>query len=286
MSRGSQPTTIDVAIVNWNTSRAALTAADAFLHSEKVETRVTIVDNASVPEERKLLEESCPPEVALRLSEENAGYGIAANLALADGAGELICVSNADVIPQPGALAELAITVLADPQGGMAGPVFGGDTDRYHADLPGAVTMLGRIFVGSFRTGAAPSPPPGAVAEVGQPSGACFVMRRDVWESLGGFDEGFFLWYEDVDLAKRLRDAGYRNLVVGSAWIDHLGAESFEQIDRGQLQAIRLPSVERYIGKHHRRIAPIAKPLLRLASRLRTDGAATAPSSFKAAQDS
>jgi len=176
-------------------------------------------------------------------------------------------------VPRRGALAALAETALEEPKAGMVGPAFEGETGRYHADLPGATTMLGRIFVGSFRARPAESPQPGEVAEVEQPSGACFVVRREVWEALGGFDEGFFLWYEDVDLAKRLRDAGYRNLLVGSALVEHAGAEAFVQIDPHRQQAIRLDSVERYIRLHHRRSAPVAAPLLSLSRRLRAGGA-------------
>jgi N-acetylglucosaminyl-diphospho-decaprenol L-rhamnosyltransferase len=273
MSRGAPPIAIDVAIVNWNTAAAALVAARAYLASERVETRVTIVDNDSRPEQRELLRGECPPGVRLDLSEENLGYGRAANRALRDGEGALVCVSNADVVPEPGALAALAAAALAEPKAGMVGPAFDGETGRYHAALPGGTTMLARIFAGSFRTRPAPSPPPEQVAEVGQPSGACFLVRREIWEGLGGFDEGFFLWYEDVDLARRLRDAGYRNLVVGSARADHAGAEAFVQIDPRRRQAIRLDSVERYIRLHHRHLSPVAAPLLSLSRRLRAGAA-------------
>jgi N-acetylglucosaminyl-diphospho-decaprenol L-rhamnosyltransferase len=272
MSRAAPPTAIDVAIVNWNTARAALAAAEAYLASEEVEARVTIVDNDSRPEQRELLRQGCPGGVRLDLGAENLGYGRAANRALRGGGGELVCVSNADVVPEPGALVALA-AVATEPRAGMVGPVFGGDTDRYHAALPGTATMLARIFAGSFGERPQPSPPAGAVSEVGQPSGACFVVRRELWDQVGGFDEGFFLWYEDVDLAKRLHDGGYRNLIAGSARAGHAGAEAFVQIDPRRQQAIRLRSVERYIRLHHRWAAPIAAPLLRLSRRLRAGGA-------------
>ena len=269
MNRGAPPIAVDVAVVNWNTSDAALAAADAYLGSAGVEPRVTIVDNASAPEQRQLLAEKLPAGADLELSEENLGYGRAANLALARGEAPLVCVSNADVLAEPGALAALAGVALAEADAGMVGPVFGGDTDRYHARLPGGAAMLGRIFAGSFMPGVEPSPPAGGTIEVGQPSGACFVVRRETWERAGGFDEGFFLWYEDVDLARRLHDDGCRNLVVGSARVGHAGAGSFRQVDRRRQQRIRLDSVGRYIRKHHRGVAPISKPLLRLSARLR-----------------
>jgi N-acetylglucosaminyl-diphospho-decaprenol L-rhamnosyltransferase len=264
---------IDVAIVNWNTAEAALAAAHAYLASERVEARVVIIDNESRPQQRQLLREDCPEGVQLELSEQNLGYGRAANRVLSGGSGELVCISNADVLAEPGALAALAAMASNESKAGMVGPVFGGDTDRYHAALPGTATMLARIFAGSFGDRPQPCPAAGTVAEVGQPSGACFVVRREAWEEMGGFDEGFFLWYEDVDLAKRLHDAGYRNLVVGSARVGHIGAEAFAQIDRREQQAIRLRSVERYIRLHHSWAMPIAAPLLRLSRRLRAGGA-------------
>jgi N-acetylglucosaminyl-diphospho-decaprenol L-rhamnosyltransferase len=234
---------------------------------------VTVADNASQPEQRRLLEEGCPEGARLVLHDENLGYGRAANLALRDGTAELVCVSNADVLPEPDALATLAAVVQAEARAGMVGPAFGGKTDRYHSRLPTGVTMLGRIFAGTFSRGPVPPPLPGEVKAVGQPSGACFLMLRETWKLMGGFDDGFFLWYEDVDLAKRLHDQGYRNLVVGSARVGHVGAGSFAQVDRPRQRAIRLASVERYIDKHHPRLSTFTPMLLRLSKRLR----ATAP---------
>jgi N-acetylglucosaminyl-diphospho-decaprenol L-rhamnosyltransferase len=229
---------------------------------------VTIADNASREEERRRLVDAEGP-ASLELFSENLGYGAAANRVLAGGTSELVCVSNADIVPEPEALAALARAVQGDPDAGMVGPVFGGPTDSYHAELPGAATMLGRVFAGSIGARRVRTPAAGETIAVGQPSGACFLMRRTVWESVGGFDEGFFLWYEDVDLAKRLRDAGRRNLVCGDARVQHAGAEAFEVMERDNWQAVRLPSVERYIRKHHPRAYPLARPLLWLSKRLR-----------------
>jgi N-acetylglucosaminyl-diphospho-decaprenol L-rhamnosyltransferase len=273
MSRGTEPIAIDVAIVNWNTAAAALAAARSYLASEGVRARVTIVDNDSAPAQRQLLEEGLPEGVALDLAAANLGYGSAANRALRGGEAELVCVSNADVVPEPGALAAMAAAALAEPRAGMVGPSFAGETSRYHAALPTATTMAGRILAGSFRERAAAEPALGEIAAVGQPSGACFLLRRETWERLGGFDEGFFLWYEDVDLAKRLHDGGYRNLIAGSARVGHAGARSFAQVDPRRQQSIRLDSVQRYVGKHHPRLArTLAPPLLALARRLRAGG--------------
>lgn len=269
MSRETQqPPAVDVAIVNWNTSDAALEAARAFAASEGIEARVTLVDNASAPAQRELLAAAELPGVRLVLSEENAGYGTAANRALAAGTAETVCVSNADVLPDPEALAVLAAATRDEPRAGMVAPAFDDDAG-YHAELPSRLAILGQTLVGSFMRRAVASPPAEKTVEIGQPSGACFAMGRETWERLGGFDEDFHLWYEDVDLAKRAQEAGCRNLVVGSARVVHANATSFRQLDGGRRQALRLASLRRYVNKHHPGLKPLAAPLLRLSATLR-----------------
>jgi N-acetylglucosaminyl-diphospho-decaprenol L-rhamnosyltransferase len=270
---------VEVAVINWNTAAAALAAARAFLRSEEVEVAVTIVDNASRREERRQLEAAAGEEGLLRvlMPERNLGYGAAANLALRDGRAPLVCVSNADVAPEPRALAALAAVAEGVEDAGMVGPVFAGGTQHYHSRLPGRAALLARPFLGSAGKAPPRAPRPGEVLPVEQASGACFAMRREVWDAFGGFDEGYFLWYDDVDLARRLHDRGRRNLVVGSSVVRHLGAASFAQIDPRTAQAIRLASLRRYIGKHHPELSRTARPLLAAARALRARGAAPPP---------
>lgn len=231
---------------------------------------MTIVDNLSRPHERALLQAEASGW-RLLLADRNLGYGAAANLGL-DGEAELVCIANADLLPSAAALSQLANAALGDRATGMVGPVFEGGTQHYHAGLPGPGTLLARILAGSLGRRVSGAPAVGETEAVGQVSGACFAMRRDLWETVGGFDEGFFLWYDDVDLARRLVDLGYENRIVGSARVRHAGAGSFAQLDRATVQAIRLDSLERYIGKHHTRWLPVARPLLWLSRRLRAGG--------------
>jgi N-acetylglucosaminyl-diphospho-decaprenol L-rhamnosyltransferase len=251
---------VEVAIVNWNTAALSLAAAESFLASAGVRPTVTIVDNRSRADERLVLRKQAR-RLRLLLSDRNRGYGGAANLAL-DGESDLVCISNGDLLPEATALARLAEAALSDREIGMVGPVFEGGTQHYHARLPGPGILLARILVGSLGVRRHRAPPPGQRAVVGQVSGACTVMRRELWERVGGFDDGFFLWYDDVDLAKRLVDLGHRNVIVGSAVVRHRGAGSFAQVEPSTAQAIRLASLERYIRKHHRRWMPAARPLL------------------------
>jgi N-acetylglucosaminyl-diphospho-decaprenol L-rhamnosyltransferase len=269
---------IDVAIINWNTAAAAIGAAAAFAASDGIEARVTVVDNRSREDQRRTLAEAAaegPFEILL--GERNLGFGAAANLALREGSSPLVCVSNADIVPAPSALAALAAVAEGNDDAGMVGPTYVGGDRRYHAQLPGRAALLARGFVGGAGSRPLPSPAPGRVVPIGQVSGACFVMRRQVWEAVGGFDEGYFLWYEDVDLAKRLSDRGRRNLVVGDARVEHGGAASFLQVDPRTAQAIRLASLRRYTQRHHPGLMPLARPLFWTAGALRARGAPRRP---------
>ena len=269
MSAAADVPAVDVVIVNWNTSRDALRAASAFISSEDAEARVTIHDNASEPSEQELLKQGAGPGVELVLAPQNSGYSRAANAALARGVAPFVCVANGDVEPAPRMLAALAFVAASAADAGMVGPVFTGGGNRHHGRLPSAAVMAARIFAGRVGTRVPPLPRGSETLAVDQPSGACFLMRREAWEAVGGFDEGFFLWYEDVDLARRLIQSGRRNLVVGAAVAHHQGGSSFSRLTPARAQEIRLDSMQHYIEKHHPRLRGPSRPLVALARRLR-----------------
>lgn len=260
--------TVDVAIVNWNTAAQAIEAARGYLASDGVRARVTVIDNCSRPDQVELLRRDSTLGYRLIDAAENLGFGKAANRALADGDGDFILVSNADVLPESQALAAMA-AVAATGSYGMVGPVFADSSQIYHDHLPSPLTLLIRTIIGSYGRQALDAPEPGTTLEIEQPSGACFLMRRADWEATGGFDEGFFLWYEDVDLARRLFDAGKPGAIVGDARVSHIGGESFAMLSDGTKQRIRIQSLGRYISKHHRATSYLAKPLLWLSTKVR-----------------
>jgi N-acetylglucosaminyl-diphospho-decaprenol L-rhamnosyltransferase len=92
--------------------------------------------------------------------------------------------------------------------------------------------------------------------EVEQPAGAFLMVRRDVWQKLGGFDEGFFpLWFEDVDFCRRAIHRGYRLYYVPEATAKHTGAHSISQLTLEMRQIYWYGSLLRYSAKHFHPIA-------------------------------
>ena len=88
---------------------------------------------------------------------------------------------------------------------------------------------------------------------VEQPAGAFFMVRRAVWQELGGLDEGFFpLWFEDVDFCRRIRDRGYRLQYVPEAVAKHTGGHSVPRLPLEMRLIYWYRSLLRYSAKHFR----------------------------------
>jgi GT2 family glycosyltransferase len=95
-----------------------------------------------------------------------------------------------------------------------------------------------------------------ATLEVEQPAGAFLMVRKAVWEELGGFDEGFFpLWFEDVDFCRRAIDRGYRLYYSPQAVATHSGAHSIPQLGLEVRRYYWYRSLLKYSARHFRPIA-------------------------------
>jgi N-acetylglucosaminyl-diphospho-decaprenol L-rhamnosyltransferase len=79
--------------------------------------------------------------------------------------------------------------------------------------------------------------PLGGEVDAGWLSGSCFLVRRSVWEELGGFDERYFMFFEDVDLGRRIGRAGYRQVWTPRAVVTHLGGHSYRSDPAPMLKA-------------------------------------------------
>ena len=152
----------------------------------------------------------------------NLGYGRAANLGSQDpvaAPAEMLLVANPDVEVCPRALSALVSALDADPALGIVGPkILNPDGSVYPSarTFPGLVDAIGHGLLGMvaprnrftrrYRLLDWDHRKPARVDWV---SGACFLIRRETWDRLGGFDPAYFMYMEDVDLCWRARAAGY-----------------------------------------------------------------------------
>ena len=88
-----------------------------------------------------------------------------------------------------------------------------------------------------------------------QPAGACLLVKRSVWEAVGGFDEGFYpLWFEDVDFCLRLHARGWRIVYEPRARFRHAGGHSLTALGASEQQLYWYWNLLRYFRKHHSRL--------------------------------
>jgi len=207
-----------VIIVNYNGRPYLEACLSALCADATPDTEIVVVDNAS-PDGSAGLVERAFPHVTLIRSPENLGFGAAANLAAQQTQGELLAFLNPDTVVEPGWLATLARALQADGRAGLATPKI------VMLDDPQRINTCGNDlhFTGLTlcRGLGAPRQAYSEVAEVSAVSGAAFVVRRSLFEALGGFDESFFLYMEDTDLSWRARLAGYTCLCVPQAVVRH-----------------------------------------------------------------
>jgi N-acetylglucosaminyl-diphospho-decaprenol L-rhamnosyltransferase len=187
----------------------------------------------------------------------NLGYGAAANAGARLGSAPFIAICNADVVVAPGAFAALAAAGAADARIGALGPrILETDGSLYPSARPlpsfwlgAGHAVFGRIWPGNpwTRRYRPTLDPGGPGIDAGWLSGSCLVVRREAFEAVGGFDEGFFMFMEDVDLGRRFARAGYRCRWVPGAAVTHVGGHSWRS-DPAPMILAHHAAAARYVG--------------------------------------
>ncbi len=202
---------------------------------------IVVVDNASTDGSAAMVRADFPDCRLLALG-DNVGFGAANNRAAAAAAGDRLLLLNSDAWLEDGALHLLAAALDADPQLALAAPELRyPDGRRQFAWAPatGVVGEAVQMSRNRFESRAwAHRVPPRWLRPVLGPgwfSAACVLLRRTAFEAVGGFDEDFFLYFEDVDLSRRLRHAGWRLGSVPEAVAYHVKGGS-RPSGRGELE--------------------------------------------------
>lgn len=226
---------LDVVVVSYN-QRRRLLACLASVRAFAPAARLVVVDNDSADDSAAAARQQHPEAVVLEM-ENNLGFATGVNRGVAAGCAPLILLLNSDARLRPGALEALS-AALDGGNVGAAGPRL--------LDAEGSVELsLGRTLspwneawfklLGLlYRSGRGPLASPvtryySKSRSTRSLSAACVLLRRDAFELVGGFDERFFLYAEDVDLCRRLRRAGWELKYVPDALVEH---------DRGASRAV------------------------------------------------
>ena len=245
-------TTVDVVIVTFDTREITLDCAARIADPA---ARIIVVDNGSGDGTRAAFEAR---GVTVVRFDEGVGFAQACNAGAAVGENPLVLFLNSDVLARPGSLGVLleALDARVDAvaAGGRLVDPGTDDTQPAYAPqrYPGLWTLVARV-TGLERLGGGGADPAllaqRGTIECEQPAGACLLVRRDVFDAVGGFDERFWFWYEDVDLARRLHERGAL-LHVGGAVFEHLGGGTFAAWGRERGLRSRLLGIQRYAEVH------------------------------------
>ncbi len=230
---------LSIAIVSYNARDELENCLRSILeNTDGCELEIVVTDNASTDGSVALVESGFP-SVAIERSFENVGFSRASNRSWRRAHGELVLFLNSDTVVPKGAIATMVAYMKARPEIGALGPRLrnaeGALEMSFGAMLSFATEAWRKLLNAGYRDGAGPLR--GFVEarlarerDVDWVSGACLMTRRDLLATIGGFDESFFLYSEDVDLCARIRAQGKKVVFTPDVEVTHLRGRSTSQL--------------------------------------------------------
>lgn len=229
---------VSILVVSYNTKDITLAAIrSVYKHVERVSYEVIVVDNASSDGSDDAIAAEFPQCTLIR-SEDNVGFGRANNLAALSATGEYVLLLNPDTELLDDAIADVVEFAERRPEGGIWGgrTVFkDGSLNPYSCwrymslwSLTCGALGLSRMFSNSdfFNAEAYGGWQRGEEREVDIVTGCFLLLKRELWNKLGGFDPTFFMYAEEADLCYRAHLMGARPMISPEATLIHLGAVS------------------------------------------------------------
>ena len=223
------PAAVPAVIVNYNSGSHLLECVRS-LRADGV-TSIVVVDNDSYDGSLEALE-SADADVTVVRAGENLGFGTGVNRGAATVDAEFILVMNPDTVVEPGMVKALVAALDADPHVGIVGPLIEtleGEVYPSARTFPTMADAVGHAFLGLIRPDNRFTRryrmldwDHAAVRRVDWVSGACMLVRQTCFRGLGGFDESFFMYLEDVDLCWRARRAGWEVAYEPAARVVHV----------------------------------------------------------------
>lgn len=240
-----------VVYVSWNTAGELAESLRALL-SDSTDLEVIVVDNGSRDGTVAMLAAQFPA-VRVIANSDNRGFAAAFNQGWRASQRPLVLLMNPDTVLAPSQLRRLVECLAAHPQVGAVAPVLvdgaGADTENARPFPPLTLRYPGTRLPGHGEPIAL-----SACAEAVRIHwfmGACGLLRRAALEATAGFDEGYFLYGEDIDWCLRARRAGWEILQLRGVQALHHGNRSAAQVPAWTSTARRFDSYFRYLARNH-----------------------------------
>lgn len=241
--------TIDIITVNWNSGTQLKECIESIQKAEFsncILNKVVVVDNDSKDNSLELLEALNYEKLEIIKNSDNLGFGKACNIGAKNSKSDFILFLNPDAIVYEETFKKLFDYIEKNDTSDVA--VYGvqligddGKVQRSCARIPSLSNFVSRsLGLNKLNPKLFPSYTMQDwdhldTREVDQVMGSFFMIKRDVFEKLNGFDERFFVYYEELDLSKRIKDAGYKTIFISEAQAYHKGGGTSEQVKAKRL---------------------------------------------------
>jgi N-acetylglucosaminyl-diphospho-decaprenol L-rhamnosyltransferase len=260
MANSSRGPSVGIVTVAYRSNDVLAGFLDSVASAASTRPPVVVVDNAPGDDDATRLSGTVgATHVPLP---SNPGYGGAVNVGVREFPPEVawVLISNPDVVLSPGSIDTLVATGESDPAIGAVGPaVLNPDGSVYPSAraVPSLRTGVGHALFANlwqrnpwtlaYRRETDPSD---EKRDAGWLSGSCLLVRRSAFDAIGGFDEGYFMYFEDVDLGFRLGRGGFRNVYEPAATVTHVGAHSTAS-ESARMVAAHHESARRFLAKKY-----------------------------------
>lgn len=248
------PLLLSVIIVNWNDEHLLARCLQSLVGRIAVPHEIIVVDNGSEDGSVAMVRDHFP-SVHLLALEQNLGFAVANNRALAIATGAYLLLLNPDTECRIGTLDALVTFMEGHPDAGIAGPTLynpDGSLQPSTATLPSLFselltqTMLFRLLPTRGHRAARRN----ELRRTEMVSGAALMIRRACLEQVGPLDEQIFMFYEDTDLCRRALDAGWEIWFVPGPGIFHVGSAVSSRLARTRTLIESQRSTLYYFRKH------------------------------------
>lgn len=260
---------VSILIVSWNVSALLAQSLESILAApvslddsqpNSLQVEIIVVDSASADDTVEMLLQRFP-QIRLIVQSENVGFTRGNNIALKEARGRYLLLLNPDTEIAGDAITNMAAYLDQYPAVGIIGPHTlneDGSTQSTRRRFPNF--WIG-LFESTWLQPYAPKSlldyyyvtdgtPPDETMEVDWVQGSAMMVRREVYEQIGGLDEGYIMYSEELDWCKRAKNAGWRVVFLGEAKIIHYGGKSSEQaVARSHI--LFQQSKLRYFRKYH-----------------------------------
>jgi len=252
---------LSIIIVSWNVRDLLAKCLHSIYNSKQnLSYEIILVDNASTDGTKEMLEHDFP-QLVVEYNQNNEGLAKPWNRAASHAQGKYLLFLNDDTEIFDHTLDKCVTYYKSDDKNGVLGvKILNSDKKNIQPSVRRDPNFLNQFLIFIKLPHLFPSVLNKYLCKdfqynttqvVEQVMGAFFFMSKNLFNKLNGFDETFFIWFEEVDFCVRTRDLGYKIIYLADTEIIHHGGASFSQLPKLKLQKIFFTSLWHFLSKHY-----------------------------------